>query len=270
MLFSHGPIFPAVIFLIYCVFGNYSLDNMVAIAPKESKKHDKLTADELSLLHSTAKDISHSKGGMSKNEEELKGIHHELRRSVIRKATIQSESDNLEALLSDFQKNISDKMSLLQDMKDLVHQYDVGVNLVTMGGLELLLSHLSSSDENIVSSILSVLGAAMQGNPHVQKAALQKEIGLRLRNILSESPNLYSRGMIVLSGFLRNLPEAQKEFFSNNGALILANILQNHVVSTDTKLKIINLLSDLATEHVSMNFYLSLFMNYRVIIKKLP
>lgn len=81
---------------------------------------------------------------------------------------------------------------------------------------------------------------------------MEENIGRKLYHLLThKSPYVVPRIVFAISSFLRNAPEAQEEFLSANGVSRLADILKTPFITTNTKLKIIDLFNDLAVEQVS-------------------
>lgn len=219
-----------------------------------SVTNPRLSAEALSELQDFAKNISHSKGIYRETEKESDN-ERELRRSILKKATVATESDTMKTILRrfDYDKN---KLQLLEQMEFIVHEYDVAVNFATLGGIKIIMPFLFSSDDEIVSCVASVLGAAMQSNPTVQKLAMNEDVGKNLLKLLvHKSPGVLSRIIFALSTFLRNAPEAQEDFIHANGVSKLSDILESHNIATNTKLKIITLFNDLAVEQETAEFY---------------
>lgn len=89
-------------------------------------------------------------------------------------------------------------------------------------------------------------------NPAVKKIAKDQNVGRKLFHLLThKSPYVVNRIVFATSSFLRNSPEAQEEFLSANGVSRLTDILTSPLFTTNTKLKVIDLFSDLAAEQVS-------------------
>lgn len=201
-------------------------------------------------LFLVAKNISRSKGiyrEAKENQEE--SDEEEIRRSILRKAIISTESDALKAVLNKFRTH-GPKLDLLDHMEYLVHQFDVAVHFANMGGIKIISSSLFSPDDDIVSAVAMVLGAAMQSNPTVQKIAIKQNVGQNLLKLVShESTVVLSRVIYALSSYLRNSPDALEDFIALNGVAKVVGILENPEMPIYIKVKVINIFSDLMQEY---------------------
>ncbi|GBM17958.1 hypothetical protein AVEN_111103-1 [Araneus ventricosus] len=115
--------------------------------------------------------------------------------------------------------------------------------------MEFLLPLINHVNPEISSAAFSVLTAAMQGNPTVQKYAEDAQV---LDYILKALRGVHRRSsttsLYTLSSYIRNNPVSQLNFFRHNGLNILAGILKSQADSLKSKLKVLELLYDLASE----------------------
>ncbi|CAL1269700.1 unnamed protein product [Larinioides sclopetarius] len=227
---------------------------LVPISPVKDLSNDEtndekggsFTSQELKNIYDLAKNISHSKGHITKSEEgDL-----EYRRSYVRKVIRETKFEALKVWFTK-QANASGEYSVsdLQELEHLVHQYETAIDFIKLGGIEFLLPLINHVNPEISSAALSVLTAAMQGNPTVQKHAEDAQV---LDYILKALRGIHRRSsttsLYTLSSYIRNNPISQLNFFRHDGLNILAGILNSHTDSLKSKLKVLELLYDLASE----------------------
>ncbi|KAF8785754.1 nucleotide exchange factor SIL1-like [Argiope bruennichi] len=209
------------------------------------KKHTSFTSQELKDIHDLAKNISHSKGHITQSEEG----DPEYRRSYMRKVIRETKFESLKFWFTKHSNSSGEySVSDLQDLEHLVHQYDTAIDFIKLGGLEFLLPLISHTDPEISSATFSVLTAAMQGNPTVQKYAEDAQILNYILKVLRNAHRRSTSSLYTLSSYIRNNPVSQLNFFRHKGLNILAGILKSQVDNLKSKLKVLELLSDLASE----------------------
>ncbi|GFQ92191.1 uncharacterized protein TNCT_42991 [Trichonephila clavata] len=204
-----------------------------------------LSSKDLKDVYDMAKNISHSKGSIIKSKEG----DFEYRRSLVRKISLATKSEALKKWIKSLQRYDKYTVEALQELEYLVHQYETASDFVKLGGLELILSLINNEDPSLASTALSVLSAALQGNPPVQKYAEEIKISDYLTKVLRKGPpTVLSSALFTLSSYLRNNEKSQINFFRMGGLTILADILTSSGGSLKSKLKVIDLLNDLAIE----------------------
>ncbi|GIY46790.1 hypothetical protein CDAR_494301 [Caerostris darwini] len=229
---------------------------MVAVSKEtdEAKKNSSFVGNQLDVkisiedykqVYSLAKNISHSKGPIIMSKEgDL-----EYRRSLVRKISLKTRSEVLKKLVKNIQKFSNYSVLALQELEYLVHEYETAVDFVKLGGLELVLPLVNHEDSRIASGALSILTAAVQGNPIVQQYAEKAHIlDYIIRALTGKPHNAVTSVLFTLSSYLRNNAVSQLKFFRSNGLHILANILQSPEETMKSKIKIIDLLNDIAVE----------------------
>ncbi|KAG8179681.1 hypothetical protein JTE90_021277 [Oedothorax gibbosus] len=177
------------------------------------------------------------------------GKDPEYRRSLIKKIEFKTHSMALRKIL-DTLKNCTDEemVPILENLKLLVHEYDIAINFMNVGGLELIVPFAQMDNEDIASAALSVLSAAMQGNPVVQKLVADNHVlDILLENLVDKNQKYFSSLLFTISSYLRNMPESQLHFFRDDGIFFLALIIESND-SHKLKLHSISILADLAME----------------------
>ncbi|XP_026524347.1 nucleotide exchange factor SIL1-like isoform X2 [Notechis scutatus] len=112
-----------------------------------------------------------------------------------RELNLQLETD-LEIMLKLINKfnnsasTLEEKITALSDLEYYVHQVDNAKDLLSLGGLQLLINGLNSSEPLMKEYASFVLGAALSSNPRVQVAAIQGGALQKLLVILATDQSL--------------------------------------------------------------------------------
>ncbi|TWW55889.1 Nucleotide exchange factor SIL1 [Takifugu flavidus] len=89
---------------------------------------------------------------------------------------VETDFQIIKRLLEQLNSSLStteQKLHILHELEYLVHQVDNGQTLCTLGGFQLILKCLNSSDVKLQESSASVLGSALASNPVVQVRAVE-------------------------------------------------------------------------------------------------
>lgn len=89
---------------------------------------------------------------------------------------METDVQAMRRLLNQFNNTNStteEKVTALLELEYLVHQVDNGQNLVSMGGMQLVIHALNSTDIHLQMSAAFVLGSAVSSNPSVQVEAIE-------------------------------------------------------------------------------------------------
>lgn len=140
---------------------------------------------------------------------------------------------------------------IIEDLEYLVHQYDNANDFVTLNGFaDIIYPNLNSTNLDIKSGTLKLLGASMQNNANVQIKAFETgAIGTLLKVlVLNSDETIKNRAIFALSGLMRRFPLAQSQFLDQAGLNVFGELLQE---SNNMKLllKIVTLIHDLILEH---------------------
>uniref|UniRef100_J3S0Y3 Nucleotide exchange factor SIL1 n=1 Tax=Crotalus adamanteus TaxID=8729 RepID=J3S0Y3_CROAD len=148
-----------------------------------------------------------------------------------RELNLQMETD-LEIMLKLINKfnnsdsTLEEKITALFDLEYYVHQVDNAKDLLSLGGLQLLINGLNSSEPLMKEYASFVLGAALSSNPRVQVAAIQGGALQKLLVILATDQSLAvkKKALFALSSMLRHFPYAQQQFLKLGGLQVLRNL----------------------------------------------
>uniref|UniRef100_A0A8C7E0U5 Nucleotide exchange factor SIL1 n=1 Tax=Naja naja TaxID=35670 RepID=A0A8C7E0U5_NAJNA len=140
-----------------------------------------------------------------------------------RELNLQLETD-LEIMLKLINKfnssasTLEEKITALSDLEYYVHQVDNAKDLLSLGGLQLLINGLNSSEPLMKNMLLF--------NPRVQVAAIQGGALQKLLVILATDQSLAvkKKALFALSSMLRHFPYAQQQFLRLGGLQVLRNL----------------------------------------------
>ncbi|XP_061581939.1 nucleotide exchange factor SIL1-like isoform X2 [Cololabis saira] len=141
------------------------------------------------------------------------------------------------------------RLSLLLELEYLVHQVDNAQTLCSMGGLDLILGGLNSSDFRLQESSAFVLGSALSSNPVVQVKAVESgALQTLLTTLVTAQPlHVKKKVLFALAALLRQFPYAQQHFVSHGGLQVLAELFQQDGGGI-LRTRIVTMLYDLITE----------------------
>lgn len=177
------------------------------------------------------------------------------------KIKVKSDSEILQDLVKLYPLALdAEKVEILQNLEYIVHQYDVAQDFVKMGALDLLIPDLNSTNAKIRSLIAFTLGSAMQGNPKVQIACLEKSVLSHLLRLVSFDPDMKvrNRAMFAISCMVRQFPLAQHHLLRNGGFSAFAQLFRDSgwdLENQKLQMKVINLIQDLITEQTMAGKY---------------
>uniref|UniRef100_A0A4D5RA15 Nucleotide exchange factor SIL1 n=1 Tax=Scolopendra viridis TaxID=118503 RepID=A0A4D5RA15_SCOVI len=155
------------------------------------------------------------------------------------------------------QSNITDndKIELYTDLEYIVHKYDNARDFVKIGGLQLVIPSLNSSNDDVRAMAAFLLGSAMQSNPKVQIAALENALLMHFVRLIiwDPSPAVQNRAMYALSCLVRQFPLAQQKLVDQGGLTALAGVFlrkQHQSEMNKLLLKAVTLITDLMEEQL--------------------
>ncbi|XP_075457743.1 nucleotide exchange factor SIL1 isoform X2 [Ascaphus truei] len=180
--------------------------------------------------------------------EELKKEFHELN------IHIETDFEIMTKLLKRFNNSMSttaEKVDALNDLEYYVHQVDNAQDLLTSGGLQLLISNLNSTEPLLIEHSAFVIGSALASNPRVQIKAFEGGALQKLLVILAtEQPiSVKKKALFALSSMLRQFPYAQQQFLKLGGLQLLKNVFrEKHAESL--YIRVITLIYDMIVEKI--------------------
>ncbi|XP_048187595.1 nucleotide exchange factor SIL1 isoform X1 [Perognathus longimembris pacificus] len=178
--------------------------------------------------------------------EELKKAFDELN------VVIETDMQIMVRLINKFNSSSSsleEKIAALFDLEYYVHQIDNAQDLLSFGGLQVVINGLNSTEPMVKEYAAFVLGAAFSSNPKVQVEAIEGGALQKLLVILATEQPLTAKKKVLfaLCSLLRHFPYAQQQFLKLGGLQVLRSLVQDK--STEVlAVRVVTLLYDLVTE----------------------
>ncbi|XP_042300934.1 nucleotide exchange factor SIL1 isoform X1 [Sceloporus undulatus] len=165
---------------------------------------------------------------------------------------LETDSEIMIKLINTFNSSAStleEKIRALYDLEYYVHQVDNAKDLLSLGGLQLLINGLNSTEPLMKEYISFVLGAALSSNPSVQVAAVEGGALQKLLVILATDQSLAvkKKALFALSSMLRHFPYAQQQFLKLGGLQVLRDLCTEKGMET-LHVRVVTLLHDLMVE----------------------
>ncbi|XP_067313505.1 nucleotide exchange factor SIL1 [Pseudorasbora parva] len=152
-------------------------------------------------------------------------------------------------LFNNTNSTTDEKVKALLDLEYLVHQVDNAQNLVSMGGMQLVVNALNSTDIRLQESAAFVLGSAVSSNPSVQVEAVEGGALQKLLTLLATQRPMAvkKKALFALASLLRHFPFAQSHFLKLGGVQMLSELFQTPGAEA-LRVRIITVLYDMITE----------------------
>ncbi|XP_064314955.1 nucleotide exchange factor SIL1 isoform X2 [Phalacrocorax carbo] len=170
------------------------------------------------------------------------------------KLNVKMETDYeiMVKLISKFNSSTStldEKVAALYDLEYYVHQVDNAKDFLSMGGLQLVIDGLNSTEAVLKEHAAFVLGAALSSNPKVQIEAIEGGALQKLLVILATEQPLAvkKKALFALSSMLRHFPYAQQQFLKLGGLQVLRSLFRQKGMET-LHVRVVTLLYDLIME----------------------
>ncbi|XP_057346923.1 nucleotide exchange factor SIL1 isoform X1 [Manis pentadactyla] len=178
--------------------------------------------------------------------EELKKDFEELN------VVIETDMQIMVRLINKFNSSSSsleEKIAALFDLEYYVHQMDNAQDLLSFGGLQVVIHGLNSTEPLVKEYAAFVLGAAFSSNPKVQVEAIEGGALQKLLVVLAtEQPlTVKKKALFALCSLLRHFPYAQQQFLKLGGLQILRSLVRAEGTEV-LAVRVVTLLYDLATE----------------------
>lgn len=178
--------------------------------------------------------------------EELKKEFEELN------VVIETDMQIMVRLINKFNSSSSsleEKIAALFDLEYYVHQMDNAQDLLSFGGLQVVINGLNSTEPLVKEYAAFVLGAAFSSNPKVQVEAIEGGALQKLLVILATEQPLPAKKKVLfaLCSLLRHFPYAQQQFLKLGGLQVLRSLVQAKGTEV-LAVRVVTLLYDLVTE----------------------
>ncbi|XP_020510424.2 nucleotide exchange factor SIL1 [Labrus bergylta] len=195
-----------------------------SLGPDELKQAMKKIKDE---MKASSRDTEQEDSVASKYRtlEELKKDMAQL------ELLVETDGQIMKRLLEQFNSSNStteQRLTILQELEYLVHQVDNAQVLCSMGGLQLMLQGLNSSDFRLQESSAFVLGSALSSNPTVQVKAVENGALQTLLTTLATAQPIHVKKKVLfaVASLLRHFPYAQRHFLSHGGLQVLSELFR--------------------------------------------
>ncbi|XP_069340193.1 nucleotide exchange factor SIL1 [Eulemur rufifrons] len=178
--------------------------------------------------------------------EELKKDFDELN------VVIETDMQIMVRLINKFNSSSSsleEKIAALFDLEYYVHQMDNAQDLLSFGGLQVVINGLNSTEPLLKEYAAFVLGAAFSSNPRVQVEAVEGGALQKLLVVLATEHPLATKKKVLfaLCSLLRHFPYAQQQFLKLGGLQVLRTLVQEKGTEV-LAVRVVTLLYDLVTE----------------------
>ncbi|XP_040429043.1 nucleotide exchange factor SIL1 isoform X1 [Cygnus olor] len=230
---------------------------------KRRRRLDKMDIDSNSF---TSQELKKALAKMKESEKAERMAHEEEVRKKFRpiqqlkeefeKLNVKMETDYeiMDKLISKFNSSAStldEKVAALYDLEYYVHQVDNAKDFLSMGGLQLVIEGLNSTEPVLKEHAAFVLGAALSSNPKVQVEAIEGGALQKLLVILAtEQPQaVKKKALFALCSMLRHFPYAQQQFLKLGGLQVLRGLFRQKGTEA-LHVRVVTLLYDLIMEKV--------------------
>ncbi|XP_043376262.1 nucleotide exchange factor SIL1 isoform X2 [Dermochelys coriacea] len=178
--------------------------------------------------------------------EELKKEFEELNMKI------ETDFEIMVKLINKFNSSTStldEKVAALYDLEYYVHQVDNAKDFLSLGGLQLVINGVNSTEPVLKEHAAFVLGAALSSNPKVQVEAIEGGALQKLLVILATEQPLAvkKKALFALSSMLRHFPYAQLQFLKLGGLQVLRNLFKEKGMES-LYIRVVTLLYDLILE----------------------
>lgn len=196
-----------------------------------------------------------------KEEEALKDRFRpleELKRDLAElDMLVETDVQIMHRLIAQFNSSsatVAKRVKVLLELEYLVHQVDNAQNLVSMGGMKMVINALNCSDIELRENAAFVLGSAVSSNPSVQVEAVEGGALQKLLAILA-TPHPISvkkKALFAVAALLRHFPYAQGSFLKLGGMQLLVDLFQTPG-GEGLRIRIITLIYDMIVEKELMS-----------------
>ncbi|XP_053735001.1 nucleotide exchange factor SIL1 [Synchiropus splendidus] len=144
---------------------------------------------------------------------------------------VETDVQILRRLLNHFNSSSTSteqRLNILEELEYMVHQVDNAQSLCMMGGLQLILNCLNSSDSRLQEYSAFVLGSALASNPAVQVKAMESGALTSLLTALATAHpfSVKKKVLFAVASLLRHFPYAQQHFLSHGGLQVMSTVFR--------------------------------------------
>ncbi|XP_054697832.1 nucleotide exchange factor SIL1 isoform X2 [Grus americana] len=168
-------------------------------------------------------------------------MREERRRQRLGKVDVDSNSFTSQELKKALAK--------MKETEKAERKVDNAKDFLSMGGLQLVIDGLNSTEAALKEHAAFVLGSALSSNPKVQIEAIEGGALQKLLVILATEQPLpvKKKALFALSSMLRHFPYAQQQFLKLGGLQVLRSLFRQKGMET-LHVRVVTLLYDLIVE----------------------
>ncbi|XP_069725765.1 nucleotide exchange factor SIL1 [Phaenicophaeus curvirostris] len=231
---------------------------------REERRRKRLGKVDVDSNSFTSQELKKALAKMKESEKAERKAHEEEVRKKFRpieqlkeefeKLNMKMETDyeimvKLIAKYNSSASTLDEKVAALYDLEYYVHQVDNAKDFLSMGGLQLVINGLNSTEALLKEHAAFVLGAALSSNPKVQIEAIEGGALQKLLVILATEQPLAvkKKALFALSSMLRHFPYAQQQFLKLGGLQVLRSLFRQKGMET-LYVRVVTLLYDLIME----------------------
>uniref|UniRef100_A0A3Q3GN24 Nucleotide exchange factor SIL1 n=1 Tax=Labrus bergylta TaxID=56723 RepID=A0A3Q3GN24_9LABR len=207
----------------------------VCLCREQEEPRSSLGPDELKQAMKKIKDEMKASSRDTEQEDSVASKYRtleELKKDMAQlELLVETDGQIMKRLLEQFNSSNStteQRLTILQELEYLVHQVDNAQVLCSMGGLQLMLQGLNSSDFRLQESSAFVLGSALSSNPTVQVKAVENGALQTLLTTLATAQPIHVKKKVLfaVASLLRHFPYAQRHFLSHGGLQVLSELFR--------------------------------------------
>ncbi|KFO70451.1 Nucleotide exchange factor SIL1, partial [Cuculus canorus] len=231
---------------------------------REERRRKRLGKVDVDSNSFTSQELKKALAKMKESEKAERKAHEEEVKKKFRpieqlkeefeKLNVKMETDYeiMVKLIGKFNSSAStldEKVAALYDLEYYVHQVDNAKDFLSMGGLQLVIDGLNSTEALLKEHAAFVLGAALSRNAQggfeaIEGGALQKLLVI----LATEQPlAVKKKALFALSSMLRHFPYAQQQFLKLGGLQVLRSLFRQKGMET-LYVRVVTLLYDLIME----------------------
>ncbi|PKU76190.1 hsp70 nucleotide exchange factor FES1 [Dendrobium catenatum] len=170
-------------------------------------------------------------------------------KELMEKLKMPSDAELMKIAINDLNNSsisLEDRQRALNELLILVEPIDNANDLDKLGGLVVVVRELVNPEPEIRTTSAWILGKASQNNALVQNQILALGVMTRLMKMVKSSYTEEAiKALFAISSLIRNNENGQELFFSENGSLMLQDIMSNISIDIRLQKKAVLLVADL-------------------------
>ncbi|OAY80467.1 Hsp70 nucleotide exchange factor FES1 [Ananas comosus] len=193
-------------------------------------------------------------------------------KELMEKLKMPSDAELMKIAITDLNNSsisLEDRQRALHELLILVEPIDNANELDKLGGLVAVIRELHNTKPEIRTTSAWILGKASQNNALVQNQILAYGALPRLlKMVYSASSEEAVKALYAISALIRNNDNGQQLFYSENGNIMLQDLITNSSVDIRLQKKALFLVADLADFQIENSYDSKLpFLNDRLFLK---